>query len=589
MRTFSTLLLTAGLALSSLTVSAAVSSADHSSESLQTAYNQQFTPNTLLAQTTVGQTISIAATDLDVYLDPHGYDGYYTAIATNADYEEIRVLLYPTAGAASAYTTYVDQAVAIALTKVAPGSPEEKPTIVAAQMVLSRVDESDRLTGYVETDGGIRYEFDLRYELPTATETIRIVANNIAFDYDLAEWLMYGVTASNAEYEVSFLLYGSSESIYGSYAAEDFTLELGPVGEELAELDLSDGQIEVGKDAAGDYLRGYALTSAGIRYEFELGLSFPDPERTIPLAFAQAALETGVGLFQFTGTDLFPEAGLPAPYDAIRLAIAVRSETVAGTYTSEDIVEEGTGLYYVNSAAPKSEEAVQATVDAIRVTEDVEAGTYTLTAEVRTTDAILYEVRMTAPIPGDELQYDAREGEVNRIYTPEDAMTIVFDDLDNSLYFRVSGQSESGAADRVGLRFFVAAQDPRIGIPAGTYPINDTGDVGSVLASEGVDEEDNVTYSFYGTLTEEGNLTMPIYFLVSGTVLVAETDGALTVTVDARNSYDLPVRITYRGVPTALPLPEAEPSAAQKRITPEGHLRILRGGHTYDATGARVE
>ena len=147
------------------------------------------------------------------------------------------------------------------------------------------------------------------------------------------------------------------------------------------------------------------------------------------------------------------------------------------------------------------------------------------------------------------LKYDATEGALDVTYGADATVQ-----LTNGDGYSILTVASPDATNEVDLAFFYDAADPETVIPVGTYTIDDSYTSGTVLASSGVNNQGQVSLSFYANLDEEGYLVTPIYFLVDGTVEVTNVDGYLKVEVNATNSNDVPIHIVY----DATPAPEYE-------------------------------
>ena len=186
------------------------------------------------------------------------------------------------------------------------------------------------------------------------------------------------------------------------------------------------------------------------------------------------------------------------------------------------------------------------------------------------------------------LQYDEKKGDVNRTYTDKDKLII--DDKymsGNNLYVDVQAADNS---DVVSLLFFVPAVDPVIGIPAGTYPIVAEPAMNTVLASQGVTAQ-GVYPSYYSTLVEDGGELYldKLWFFVSGQVVVENINGKLKMTIDAVNSYDVPVKIVYNaaGANTAVDNVAVENNVS--KVLENGQIFIMKDGVKYNAIGSVVK
>lgn len=185
------------------------------------------------------------------------------------------------------------------------------------------------------------------------------------------------------------------------------------------------------------------------------------------------------------------------------------------------------------------------------------------------------------------LQYDEKKGDVNRTYTDKDKLII--DDAymsGNNLYVDVQAADNS---DMVSLLFFVPAVDPVIGIPAGTYPIVAEPAMNTVLASQGVTAQ-GVYPSYYSTLVEDGGELYldKLWFFVSGQVVVENINGKLKMTIDAVNSYDVPVKVVYDPTSTAVENTIVENNNVQKVIK-NNQLFIIKEGVEYNVLGSVVK
>ena len=187
------------------------------------------------------------------------------------------------------------------------------------------------------------------------------------------------------------------------------------------------------------------------------------------------------------------------------------------------------------------------------------------------------------------MQYDEKKGDVNRTYTTEDILDIDTDYIAQyNLYVDIVAADYS---DQVSLLFFVPAADPEIGIPAGTYPIVAEPAMNTVLASEGVTAQGGISPSFYGTLVEDGGQLYvdKLWFLVSGQVVVENINGKLKMTIDAVNSYDVPVKIVYNaaGANTAVDNVAVENNVS--KVLENGQIFIMKDGVKYNAIGSVVK
>lgn len=186
------------------------------------------------------------------------------------------------------------------------------------------------------------------------------------------------------------------------------------------------------------------------------------------------------------------------------------------------------------------------------------------------------------------LQYDEQTGSVNRAYTTEDHLTV---DLD----YAASGQIyvdvvAADMSDQISLLFFANTTDPEIGVPAGVYPLSATPAFGTAYASQGYVAGQGVWPCFYSTLVEEaGTLYLDkLYYMVAGQIEVGKVDGKLTMVIDAVNSYNVPIHITYNVTDTAVE-DVTSVGGEIKKCLENGQLVIIKNGVKYNATGSVVK
>jgi hypothetical protein len=192
---------------------------------------------------------------------------------------------------------------------------------------------------------------------------------------------------------------------------------------------------------------------------------------------------------------------------------------------------------------------------------------------------------MTSTFDKPHLQYDA-EIPVERTYTASDIVTAEFDAEYGLAVWQVEAADGS---DLCALYFFAEEADADIVVPAGVYTIDDSMDYGTVYASEGYDAyTGSVSPSLYAEYTEDGYLNIPLWFMVGGTVTVEKVDGKMKMTIDAVNSYDQPIKITYDGISTGVENTTIENNNVRKMVK-DNQLYIIKEGVKYNVLGNVVK
>jgi hypothetical protein len=188
------------------------------------------------------------------------------------------------------------------------------------------------------------------------------------------------------------------------------------------------------------------------------------------------------------------------------------------------------------------------------------------------------------------LKYDEQTGSVDRTYTSKDNIVIDTDwVMFSNLFVDIVAEDYS---DQLSLQFFVSEADEEIGIPVGTYPITSDNQMNTIMAGQGVSESGSVAPSFYSTLVEqEGELYLDkLYFLVSGQAVVEKINGKLKMTIDAVNSYDVPIHIVYdgtEGIDTSIENVTVDTNAS--KVVEDAQLFIMKDGVKYNVLGTVVK
>ena len=150
-----------------------------------------------------------------------------------------------------------------------------------------------------------------------------------------------------------------------------------------------------------------------------------------------------------------------------------------------------------------------------------------------------------APAATTGLQYDATEA-IEVTYNAGDVLEVTTDYIsDGQVYIDVIAADYSSSTS---LLLFVQALDENGNVPAGTYPISSTPAYGTAYASQGYSTQYGVTPCAYFSLVvkEDGvYYATPMFFMVSGNVVVEYVDGKMKLTIDAVNSNGVAGKVVY--------------------------------------------
>lgn len=279
---------------------------------------------------------------------------------------------------------------------------------------------------------------------------------------------------------------------------------------------------------------------------------------------------------------------------------AYGEDYIAGTFVNDGVFGKfGEGKYEIDGAnsyygvwsdESYSYELSYMDKGEVTVTMDEEKN-ISLKGSIICENAVKYNVTMHATYARPTLDYDTDGTAIDRTFTAADSLIVVDQTADYGMILMQVLSTDP--ADQILLAFLSSEADADIVIPEGIYPINNSWEYGTVLASSGVDYEGFAQPSLYSTMYEwEGEYYLDqLYFMVEGSVEVKKNeDKTMYMEINALNSYGVPVHVVYDGskASTGLENMPVEGDAIQKRMI-DGQLVIIRNGETYNTVGARVK
>ena len=462
----------------------------------------------------------------------------------------------------------------------------------------------------------ILYNLDLSYVLPTATDTVEVVFTTPASaEYYDSEGDYY-IYNENEEYIVALDIYAEKNALEGEYEGEDFYLYYTEVGL-IEDGDTTIVAVAAAKAIATKVSDDLVHIDAELLCENEVlylvstdvdvskkGLTYDATEGSLEDEYTTEDLYTitdysNYGFIYFDaeaadGTDLM---GLQFWVDGTDENTTIP----VGTYPINDSMEPGTVMASTGMGADGLTYSLYATLDADgyivepcwfmvggEVVVSEENGILSITVDAVNSNNLPIYITCEYDLSTKQgLPYDMTEGSINRTYSDADVVEI------NTEYVAQYGQlnfaiTAADGSDMISMIFFVEEADAEIGIPAGVYTIDDSGDYGTVFASPGV--QDNKFYpSYYGQLTANGGISVPCYFMVGGNVVVENVDGHLKVTIDALNSYDVPAHIVYEADPVEAGFENIKVGTNASKMIKNNQLLIIKDGVKYNVLGSVVE
>ena len=451
------------------------------------------------------------------------------------------------------------------------------------------------IEGYC-TDGKY-YVIDMKFEVPVATDTVTLSFPNsaqAAFYPDLGNDLF--LANENDEYFVALDIYGVPMG--GEFTMDDMDtyytqlVKFGETKDEYTMIQIAAVNGVVYQTGDTTWMRAEVTGFDAVLYQVELWYAVPTPTETVKLtvdATFDNQLESN-GYYTLSGVD---EA------TGLLVAMSPITEEVAGTFVNDGVFGKfGEGQYdfYATQTYVAKYLGVDEYGDPQYDVYSVEKGTMTVTLDAEgkivatvsiiCSNAVQYEISMTSTFDKPHLEYDT-ERPVNRTYTAADEVSAEYYADYGIIVWQVNAADLS---DMVALYVYAEETDPEIVIPAGVYTIDNTEDYGTVFASTGYDPYYGVSPSVYATLwVEDPSYLDELWFMVGGTVTVEKVDGKMKMTIDAINSYDQEINITYDGTTTTgIENTEVENSNIRKMLK-DNQLIIIKEGIKYNVLGAVVK
>lgn len=443
------------------------------------------------------------------------------------------------------------------------------------------------------TDGKY-YVVDMQFEIPEPTETVTLRFDNSAkasFYPDLGNDLM--LSNDNGDYYVAL-------DIYNVPMGGEFTLDnMDSYYTQLidwnayVELQIADVKGSINQYGDTTVMKAEVLCFNAVLYDIELWHVAPKPTEVVELTIDATFTN------ELENSGYYTLSGTPAGSDLI-VSLSPLTEEVAGTFVNDGVfgrfgAEGGQYDFYATETYVAKPNGVDEYGDpdyevwgvekGTMVVELAADGTITAKASVICSNAVQYNITMTSTYDVPHLDGDA-EIPVEKAYTAADKLTAEYNESYGMALVQVGAADGS---DMCAVYFFMEEADEDIVVPAGTYTIDDSWDYGSVLASTGYDAvAGQVAPSLYATCNEEGKLRLPMWFMVGGSVTVEKVDGKMKMEINAVNSYNQPIHITYDGTATALENVNVNVEGIRKQIV-DGQLVIIRDGKAYNAQGAQVK
>ena len=481
---------------------------------------------------------------------------------------------------------------------------------------VSEVEGKPAVKAQVVGVDNILYNLDLSYVVPEATDTVNVVFDDVVTAKYYAESADYYIYNENENFIVTLDIFEEKGNLMGEYSAEDFDLyytQLGVINGDTTVITIADAKAVVTPVEEGIVLLEAELVGMdavlykvstkvdvadkGLQYDATEGFLM-DEYTTEDLYTINDQSANGYIMFDVESADGNDLMGLVFWVDGADENTIIPT----GTYQINDTQESGSVLASTGYGAQGLTYSLYATLDAEgmitppcwfmvggEVVVSEENGILSITVDAVNSNNLPIFITCEYDLNTKQgLPYDMTEGSLNVTYTDNDDVVVETKYLaeDGVIYLDMTAADGSHTT---AVAFFAEAADPVIGIPAGTYEINDTQDYGTVMSSPGV-QGGYIYPSFYGNMNAQGQITIPCYFMVGGNVVVENIENHLKVTIDALNSYDVPAHIVYEADPVGSAVENVTVDTTNaSKVIENNQLFIMKEGVMYNVLGSVVK
>lgn len=481
---------------------------------------------------------------------------------------------------------------------------------------VSEVEGKPAVKAQVVGVDNILYNLDLSYVVPEATDTVNVVFDDVVTAKYYAESADYYIYNENENFIVTLDIFEEKGNLMGEYTADDFDMyytQLGVITDgDTAVVSIADVKAVVTPTTEENIvlIEAELISHDAVLYKLstkadvsDQGLEHDATEGFLMDEYTTEDIYTindqsanGYIMFDVESADGNDLMGLVFWVDGADEKTIIPT----GTYQINGTTESGTVLASTGMGAQGLTYSLYATLDAEgmitppcwfmvggEVVVSEENGILSITVDAVNSNNLPIYITCEYDLNTKQgLQHDMTEGSLNVVYTDNDDVEIITKYISDGILYLDMIAADGSNNTTVG--FFAEAVDSVIGIPAGTYPINDTQDYGTVMSNSGI--QDGYIYpSYYINLNAQGGILTPCYFMVSGNVVVENIEGHLKVTIDALNSYDVPAHIVYEANPVETAIENVTVNNNASKVVENNQLFIIKDGVKYNVMGSVVK
>lgn len=533
-------------------------------------------------------TIDVICYDLELNTDFLTVFGMAYIFANNEDYK-LTGAIFADAVPPGTYTDCVMDLKHIATQKM----------IAAKKVTLTlSVDQNKHcaIKGTMLGKDNILYNLDLSWTVPTPTKTVNIsfeTCAQVAYYPDVSN--DFTLSNQNDEYDIALDIIGvpMNSSFTEKNLFVNYCVIADKATQDTVKIAGAEGRVWQSNDTT--YLSASIIGFNAVQYNIDLWYAVPTPTKTVTLNITNATFRNKMandGYYALVGQTDDKNTEF-----AISL-LANTVEDIPGTYINDgmfggfsgknyDFIHFIGGEYttYIATGWNKQKQdfdqiiSIEQGKAIVSMDENEEIK---LVGSFIGMDGVKYNVTLTTQVDKPRFDYDMPSGELESTIhaTKEDIYIEDNTAEDGSIFLEVMTDKELLA-----LFFYAEEADAQTIIPEGTYYIDYSSDYETVSASDGSLTRHS---SFYAT--HDGVDFTSMYFFVSGTIEVKNNNGQLMLEINALNSYDVPSHIVLECVDIESDVENITTAPIDcHKIMRDGHVLIIRNGHTYDLMGTIIK
>lgn len=413
---------------------------------------------------------------------------------------------------------------------------------------------------------GKNYILKTQYITPTPENYETITATNLVVDTSAMDLYMmfygygvYFIEASNDEHAVEGALITYDGVVPGHFSTDEGTINYITVDG----VDMYSGSVDVVDEAGNIHVTGDILCWNSTVYTLDLIFTIPEVDSYDVLAgddFQLTDLTENLGAIQICTADMEAEPWYSFVFDT-DAAVSQHFDAISPAYKSYNYFYIGGEIYDIYSVDLDLEvEGEEFTLDGT-----CQAGSTLYTVEI--------SGALSVPEPVvDEYDATLEDGDVDVVFSLEDISTY---DVTPGEYVYIS--VDNGAQIWSAL-LYVEGEE----LPAGVYELGPD-------AQQGSCDGQYVYPTFYGNLTEEGYIALPMWYCYEGTITVSfDAEGNVSLDCVAVNTNGCNVHVAVNPQTVAI---ENVAAAAQKngKFMENNSVVIRSNNKTYNGFGQMLK